>query len=200
MRTKRIINRVQPLLYIDNPEHSLPSQGDNELEVLYKRRNQELFEEAEQAVEQEAATQEKAETPKETPMQKKRSFDLSRHLGFDWQQTNNSMEANEFLRDALSDKVSTEKTVVSERKEEKPVQKKDKKPFSEKTVNEKVDLLYKMRNLQPTVCTCKTSQETWVGNVTAVEDEQFTMQTQQLPYLVTIKYEDVVDLTIETFA
>ncbi|GAK10157.1 CotO family spore coat protein [Geomicrobium sp. JCM 19038] len=230
MSTKKRHNQVQPLLYIDNPNHSMPTVGDNELELLYKRTVKEHLEEIEEkepvkelspthvndelVSEQNDVSEEVLPDSNEDEVPKKRSFDLNRHLGPNWQKSIESpnSKANEILRDAIEERVrktnetnkkevrTSEEKTHSRKSSEQLVQPSRKKGFENRSTEDKVRLLYKMRTLNPTVCICQTKEETWVGNVTDIEEDQFTMQTQQLPYQVTIRYEDVIDLTLDHFS
>ncbi|EZH67017.1 hypothetical protein DH09_03495 [Bacillaceae bacterium JMAK1] len=231
MSTKKRHNQVQPLLYIDNPNHSMPTVGDNELELLYKRTIKENLKEVEETEplkepssssnmndeeisEQKNLSKEPSSDSNEDELPKKRSFDLNRHLGPNWKTSIESpnSKANEILREALEERVrepkgtnkkdertSKEKS-HSRNSSEQLVQPSRKKGFENRSTEDKVKLLYKLRTLNPTVCICQTKEETWVGNVTDLEEDQFTMQTQQLPYQVTIRYEDVIDLTLDHFS
>ncbi|QQK80777.1 hypothetical protein HUG20_13320 [Salicibibacter cibi] len=104
------------------------------------------------------------------------------------------MSEHSAKREPIDDHLGIGDDKNEDKKEEKP------QAFVEKSVQEKVEFLLKMRNRTPMTCICKAKEQTWVGTVTAAEEQYFTMQTQQTPYLVTINYDDVQELSLDHFS
>ncbi|MBB6448499.1 hypothetical protein HNR44_000448 [Geomicrobium halophilum] len=213
MSSRRRMKRVQPLLYIDNPNHEPPSHGRTEVEVLYKRSR---LQRSQSTDSEEEVPENKSEEMEESPEEeskRRRSFNLSRHLGYDWQGGNGARpgtRTTEQLKSTLEKQNTRTRNRTTRRRAgehqiqpDSQVKNKDegKKEensltFADKTVKEKTDFLVRMRHRSPITCICKTKNQTWVGIVTAVEEQQFTMQTQQAPYLVTINYDEVTELSL----
>ncbi|QDI90864.1 hypothetical protein EPH95_06470 [Salicibibacter halophilus] len=206
MSTRKRRKRVQPLLYIDTPEqHESAYQGSTEVEVLYKRNRLEIEEEPS---EEKQEPEEQVEDNKAN--ERRRSFNLSKHLGYDWKESSApSRYANrtrDYLESTLTEQPSKREPIAGHlgggNDQSKSENKKEEKPksFAEKSVKEKVDFLVKMQMRTPMTCICKTHEQTWVGTVTAADEQSFTMQTQQTPYLVTINYEAVETLSLDHFS
>ncbi|AXF55652.1 CotO family spore coat protein [Salicibibacter kimchii] len=211
MSTRKRRNRAQPLLYIDTPDqHEAAYLGSTEVEVLYKRNHlgpeTESPEENHEGDDQNIQNEENDEDKEN---EKRRSFNLSKHLGYDWQERSAPSHYATRTRDNLASTLSEQTAkrapiddhlgqdnAQNENKKEEKVP----KAFAEKSMKEKVEFLLKMRKRTPMTCICKTKEQTWVGTVTAAEEQYFTMQTQQTPYLVTINYDDVKKLSLDHFS
>ncbi|QQK76906.1 hypothetical protein HUG15_15915 [Salicibibacter cibarius] len=204
MSTRKRRNRVQPLLYIDTPDqHEAAYLGRTEVEILYKHSHLNAEEElAEENHEGDVQNEEN---------ERRRSFNLSKHLGYDWQASSTPSHYVNRTRDrlasALSEESSNKREPIDDHLgtrllDDQNEDKKGEEPqvFVEKSVKGKVDFLLKMRKRTPMTCICKTKEQTWVGTVTAAEEQYFTMQTQQTPYLVTINYGDVQELSLDHFS
>ncbi|SDI54043.1 CotO family spore coat protein [Natribacillus halophilus] len=203
MGTRKQQKQDQPLLYIDNPAHEPIEQGRTEVEILYKRDGINVKAEVEEPGEEEPDSNHEEEE------RKRRSFNLSRHLGYDWQVRSAPSHYTKRSRERLSSDLSGSDSGRAPAGEhlgrpapEEENKKAEDKPqtFADKSVKEKAEFLLKMRKRTPLTCVCKTKEQVWVGTVTAAEEQHFTMQTQQSPYLVTINYDDVTALSVDHFS